>query len=73
MCSRRSWRIAYKKAIGPLIEALKDEDQFVRLAAAEALIKIGDSSAIEHINQAIEDEKTDYIQKAMIKELKKLE
>jgi len=43
-------------AVEPLIQALKDEDSFVREGAAEALGKIGDKRAVEPLIHALNDE-----------------
>lgn len=44
------------RAVGPLIQALKDENDFVRLEAAEALGKIKDARAVKPLTQALKDE-----------------
>ena len=46
-------------AVEPLIQALKDEDSFVREGAAEALGKIGDKRAVEPLINALKDEDRD--------------
>ncbi|GAI50615.1 unnamed protein product, partial [marine sediment metagenome] len=43
------------QAVEPLIQALKDEDEFVRSHAAEALENIGDARAVEPLIQALKD------------------
>lgn len=45
-----------KEDVEGLIQALKDEDDDVREAAAEALGRIGDVSAVEPLIQTLEDE-----------------
>jgi len=42
--------------IQALIEALKDENKYVRINAARALGKIGDAMAVPALNEAIKDE-----------------
>jgi HEAT repeat protein len=42
-------------AMEPLIAALKDENEYVREAAAEALGKIGDPRAVEPLIDALQD------------------
>ena len=42
--------------ISALIQALKDESEFVRYSAAEALGKIKDERAVKSLNQALKDE-----------------
>lgn len=44
-----------KPAIEPLIQALKDENRYVRTKAAKALGNIGDARAIEPLIQALRD------------------
>jgi len=43
-------------AVEPLIQAMHDEDDDVREAAAVVLGEIGDARAIEPLTQALEDE-----------------
>ncbi|WP_414625083.1 HEAT repeat domain-containing protein, partial [Calothrix sp. CCY 0018] len=49
-------KIGDKAAVEPLINALQDEDSFVRSSAAEALGKIGDKAAFEPLINALQDE-----------------
>lgn len=42
-------------AVDPLVPCLKDRDESVRLAAAEALGKIGDRRAVEALTEALKD------------------
>ena len=46
----------YPRAVEPLIAALKDENEYVRQAAAEVLGKIGDARAVEPLIAALKDE-----------------
>jgi HEAT repeat protein len=48
-----------RRAIGPLIAALKDPDPHIREKAAEALGRIGDSNAVEPLLAAYKDEYPD--------------
>ncbi len=52
--SRRDWEKAMETK--PLLSALRDSDTEVRLAAAEALGKIGDANAVVALNQALQDQ-----------------
>jgi HEAT repeat protein len=42
--------------VEPLIQALQDEDSFLRRVAAVAVGNIGDARAIEPLTRALEDE-----------------
>ena len=46
------------RAVGPLIEALKDSNDWVRFRASQALANIGDARAIEPLIQALRDRRT---------------
>jgi HEAT repeat protein len=48
-------------AIDALIPVLKDENRFVRQEAVLALKKIGGSRAVEHLTQALNTEKNDFV------------
>ncbi|MCG2790777.1 MAG: HEAT repeat domain-containing protein [Actinomycetia bacterium] len=48
-----------KRAVEPLIEALKDENCYVRSHAVRDLGKIGDARAVEPLIKALEDEDSD--------------
>ena len=48
-------QIGGAQAVGPLIEALTDEDPFVRGAAIRALQDIGDMRAVEPLRAALTD------------------
>jgi HEAT repeat protein len=48
-------RIGDKRAVEPLIQALRDEDHDVRRAAAEALGRLGDPRAVEPLVLALKD------------------
>jgi hypothetical protein len=43
-----------KRAIGPLIEMLSDEDKVVRGAAANALVQLGDPRGVEMLTKALQ-------------------
>ena len=61
--------IGDERAVEPLIQALKDKDEFVRQCAAEALGEIGDERAVETLNQALKDE---WVREEAAKALKKI-
>jgi HEAT repeat protein len=44
------------RAVGPLIQALKDNDSFVRMSAAGALGDINDTRAVEPLIHALTDD-----------------
>ncbi len=60
-----------EKAVDPLIQALKDEKDLVRWAAAEALGKIQDARAIESLTRLLEDKDSILVSTA-IKAIKKI-
>jgi HEAT repeat protein len=64
-------RIGDKRAVEPLIQALRDEDHDVRRAAAEALGTIGDPRAVEPLIRALRDENWE-VRKAAVEALDKL-
>lgn len=47
--------------VDALIPVLKDENRFVRQEVVLALRKIGGSRAVEHLTQALDTEKNDYV------------
>ena len=47
--------------IDALIPVLKDKDRFVRQEAILALRKIGGSRAVEHLSQALDTEKNEFV------------
>ncbi len=47
--------------IDALIPVLKDEDRFVRQEAVLALKRIGGSRAVEHLTQALNTEKNEFV------------
>ena len=47
--------------IDVLIPVLKDKDRFVRQEAVLALRKIGGSRAVEHLSQALDTEKNEFV------------
>ncbi len=47
--------------IDALIPVLKDKDRFVRQEVVLALKKIGGSRAVEHLTQALNTEKNEYV------------
>ncbi len=47
--------------IDALIPVLKDKDRFVRQEAVLALRKIGGSRAVEHLSQALDTEKNEFV------------
>ena len=48
-------------AIDALIPVLKDKDRFVRQEVVLALKKIGGSRAVEHLTQALNTEKNEFV------------
>ncbi len=48
-------------AIDALIPVLKDENRFVQQEAVLALKKIGGSRAVEHLTQALNTEKNEFV------------
>lgn len=47
------------RAVEPLIEAVKDKDEYVRWAAIETLGEIGDARAVESLIEALKDKDED--------------
>ncbi len=60
-------------AIGALITALKDENRFVRQEAVLALKKIGGSRAAEHLTQALNTEKNEFVRDFIKRALERLQ
>jgi len=60
------------RGVEPLIQALQDEDSFLRRMAAVALGNIGDTRAIEPLTNALEDEDSD-VRRDAAKALEKIE
>ena len=56
-----------------LILVLKDEDRFVRQEAVLALKKIGGSRAVEHLAQALNTEKNEFVRDFIKKALERLQ
>ncbi len=52
---------ADEAAIDALIPVLKDENRFVRQEVVLALKKIGDSRAVEHLTQALDTERNEFV------------
>ena len=52
---------ADETAIDALIPVLKDENRFVRQETVLALQKIGGSRAVEHLTQALDTEKNEFV------------
>jgi len=52
---------ADETAIDALIPVLKDENRFVRQEAVLALKKIGGSRVVEHLTQALNTEKNEFV------------
>ncbi len=52
---------ADETVIDALIPVLKDENRFVRQEAVLALKKIGGSRAVEHLTQALNTEKNEFV------------
>lgn len=49
-------KLGDQRALQPIIEALQDEEHYVRCSAAEALGEIGDDLAILHLIDALNDD-----------------
>jgi HEAT repeat protein len=64
-------KIGDKRGVLPLIATLKDEDNWVRRAAAEALGNIGDKRAVPYLISALQD-KNCYVQAEAAKALGKI-
>lgn len=60
-----------KRAVEPLIQALKDDDRLVRSKAADALGMIGDRRAVDHLIKALKDE-DNYVRRKASEVLDKL-
>ena len=52
------------RAVGPLIQALKDEDSMVRWDAVDALGNLNDTRAVKPLIQALKDEDSEIREKA---------
>jgi len=61
-----------EKAIDALIPVLKDKDRFVRQEVALALGKIGNAKVVEHLTQALENEKHESVKDFLKKAIEKL-
>ena len=62
-----------EKAVDSLIPILRDRDRFVRQEVALALGKIGNSKAVEHLAQALENEKHESVKDFLKKAIEKLQ
>jgi len=71
MAAKSLGRIGDKRAVEPLIEALKDEDSTIVSEAARALGKIGDKRAVEALTEALKH-KDSHVQVAAVEALKTL-
>ena len=60
-----------KRAVEPLILALKDDDPFVRLDAAHALGDLNDDRALDSLRAALKDEEPE-VRKAAASAITKL-
>ncbi len=61
-----------EKAVDALILVLKDKNRFVRQEAIAALGKIGDEMVVEPLNQALGEEKDEFVQDSIRKVIEKL-
>ncbi len=59
--------------IDALIPVLKDKDRFVRQEAVLALKKIGGSRAAEHLTQALNTEKNEFVRDFIKRALERLQ
>ena len=64
---------ADEAAIDALIPVLMDENRFVRQEAVLALGKIGGSRAVEHLTQALNMEKNEFVSDFIRKALERLQ
>ena len=62
-----------EKAVDSLIPILKDKDRFVRQEVALALGKIGNAKVVEHLTQALENEKHESVKDFLKKAIEKLQ
>jgi len=62
-----------EKAVDALILVLKDKNRFVRQEAIAALGKIGGSRSVEHLTQAFDTEKDEFVKDTIRKALEKLQ
>ena len=60
-------------AIDALAPALKDENRFVRQEVILALKRIGGSKAVEHLTQALNAEKNDFVRGFIERALERLQ
>jgi HEAT repeat protein len=60
------------RGVEPLIQALQDEDSFLRQMSAVALGNIGDARAIEPLTKALQDEDS-HVRQAAAEALEKIE
>ena len=62
-----------EKVVDSLIPILKDKDRFVRQEVALALGKIGNANVVEHLTQALENEKHESVKDFLKKVIEKLQ
>ena len=62
-----------EKAVDSLIPILKDKDRFVRQEVALALGKIGNAKVVEHLTQALENEKHESVKDFLKKAIEKIQ
>ncbi len=60
-------KLGDKRAVLPLIEALKDEDEDVRKEAAEALGELEDKRAVVPLIEALKDEDVEMSEKRLLR------
>ena len=58
-----------REAPAPLVSALQDSDDDVRLKAAWALSQIGDANTVPAVTDALKKEKSDRVRQAMVRAL----
>ncbi len=61
-----------EKVVDALILVLKDKNRFVRQEAIAALGKIGDERVVEPLNQALGEEKDEFVQDSIRRVIEKL-
>jgi len=64
--------MADERVVDSLIPVLKDKNRFVRQEAILALGKVGGSRSVEHLTQAFDTEKDEFVKESIRKALEKV-
>ncbi|MFC2006583.1 HEAT repeat domain-containing protein [Chloroflexota bacterium] len=64
---------ADEKAVDALVPALKDENRFVRQEVVLALKRLGGSKVVEHLTQALNTEKNEFVKDSISSSLERLQ